>query len=83
MAEVDIDLLADLLNYRRQFFKVCDKFEIPVERRGEHWVGEGINQKFDNYKTSYALRKQIIKQSDDSIYPLPDPLLKDIKNEKT
>lgn len=89
IAEVDVELLTDLLNYRRQYFKICDKFAILTEKRGEEWAGNGIIERINTYLTSYTLRKLVTEKEGGQAFregpttPLLDPIEPEVDHVKT
>lgn len=87
--EVTIQFLTDLLNIRREHFKVCETFAIPVEKRGEAWVGDGINERIRTYLTAYNIKKSIVERENgaafrDKLAPaISDPVLETQVNDET
>ena len=59
---IPVKELTRLLDIRREHFKVCGIFNIPVEQRGEEWVGKGIIERINTYITGYIMRKSVAEK---------------------
>lgn len=68
LVTIPVDFLTELLNIRREHFKVCDTFKIPEEIRGNIGVGDGINERIRQYTTSYIMRKTIVEKQAGSAF---------------
>lgn len=59
---VSTEELTDLLNYKREYFKICDEFKVPVQQRGWPTVGRNIIERIHTYLTAYVGRRSIAEK---------------------
>jgi len=75
--EISMTTLTELLDYRREYFKICDEFKVPIDRRHEPQVAQSIIERIHTYLTSYLIRRNATEQSNGAAFvpPLPIPLV--------
>ena len=62
MISIPVAQLTELLDIRREYFKVCDIFKIPTLLRGQYWVGNGIVDRIHTYLTAYTIKETMAKK---------------------
>lgn len=73
--EVPVDFLTLLLNYRREYFILCEEFKIPDQRRSEKGIAVAIIERVHTYLTSYVARKSIAERENGAAFRASPPVV--------
>lgn len=73
--EIEVDRLTTLLNYRKEYFKLCDLFNIPPDIRDYPNAGDNIIERIKTYQTGYILRKSAAEKELNTAFEELPPVL--------
>lgn len=74
-----VDLLAELLDYRENWFKLCKYFKVSPDDRRAFYKADQMIERINTYLTSYVGRRSIDERESGAAFrdptptPLPDP----------
>lgn len=79
---VPTEELTDLLNYKREYFKICELFKIPLQQRSWPNVGAAVIERVHTYITSYIAKRSLTERDNGAAFPPLEPVTIEDPNPK-